>query len=567
MALESRPMNLTQAATRSTAWRYASERSNLFWLIPFAIAAGYGVLFLLQMPHNLWVIGWSSDYASGFTVPTTVASTGTGGHTVLGTSGAWAPLWFGLLTAKLPLHRLLWELAPTGLFVIAAAAVAWSVAQVASRRAALMSALLILVASPRALYFFMAPVAHNIIWPGTALLGAYLVWLAKGEHRAWVRWTVATLGGVVLGTFIASDNLLIATGVAPFAITAILAAVQRSRHSRLVAVTALTTAVIAVPVAKLTSSIMSSSGYVTVGPGTELAPLSTLSRHAELMWEGLKGLMNGYLSQATAGWLGGLLGVLCELAMVAALAAALVVGVLATARFVESGARGKAQKTAELTRSMHVIFWVGSAGATSVAWALSPRIEYIHESYYATVLFSVAAIVVLLASSRSPARWLISAGASVFFAASIVGLANHYMESYVLPLARSYQHTGFVPASAHYQSQIERFAKANGVSTGYAGYGDASSLTWISDERVVVRPVQLCNGPQGVSICPFFLERVPSWYVPQQRHTFLLVDTGESFLNGRPEDLGNPIAGATFGPVQMYIYPYDLAARMAPPSD
>ncbi len=560
-------MSYAPAAGRSELLLRVSARSTLLWLIPFGVAAVYLVLFLTQLSHHLWVLEWNSDYSSGFTIPTTLVQTGTGGHTVLGTSGAWVPLWFGLLTAKLPFHRLLWELAPTGLFWLTAAAVGWSVAQVASRRAALLATLLILVASPRALYFFMAPVAHNVVYPGTALLGAYLLWLARGQSRpALTTWVVSAVVGIVLGTLIASDELLIVTGVVPFAITGALCALKWDRHGRTVAGSAVASVVIAVPVAKLTSAIMTSAGYVIIAPSTQLAPLSSLPVHAELMWEGLLGLMNGYLRRASSDTLVSALGRLCEIAMVTGLVTLLVMGVLATARLIAASVRRKRLSGVQLLRALLVSFWAGSAGATSVAWALSIRIEYVHESYYATLIFSVAAVIALLADSRTPARWLVAAGASVFFAASAVGLADHFFESYVLPIARSYQTTPFVPRTASYERQILGFAKAQGVKVGYAGYLDAPSLAWSSHEQLLVRPVQLCDGPQGVSVCPFFVERVPSWYTPAKQKTFLLVDADERFLTERPEDLGEPTAAATFGPIQMYVYPYDIAARMAPPA-
>jgi hypothetical protein len=568
MALGYRPRssNLTGAESRQSAASRIGDLSVLLWLIPFGIAAIYVVVFVAQLHHNLWVIGWYSDYSSGFTLPKTLAETGTGGNTLLGTSGAYVPLWFGILTANLPLHRELWELAPTGLFIVTALAVGWSVAQVTNRRVGAFAALLILVASPKALYFLMAPVAHNVVYPGTALLGAYLVWLTRGAgRRRAIAFAAPPLAGVALGACIASDALLIVTGMVPLAFTAVLAGVHRSRRSRLVAVSALTTTVVAIPIAKLTSTIMGSLGYSTLAPSTVTAPLSSLPRHAELMWEGLKGLFNGYLSQTAPGTAETELGVACQVIMVAALIMVLVVGAFTTAKFIWSGLRRDEQSTpTQLARALHIIYWAGSAVATCGAWALSVRIEYVHESYYATLLFSVAAIVVLPLYSRSSARWLISAGASIFFVASIVGLTSYYMESYILPIARSYQVRKYVPPISHYVSGITEFAKANHVVVGYAGYWDAPSLTWTADERILVRPVQLCRNPEGVDICPFFDERVPSWYEPKQRRTFLLVDSMETFLPVLPEGLGVPLAARAFGPVQMYVYPYDIASLMGP---
>jgi hypothetical protein len=534
------------------------------WLIPFGLAATYGVIFLIQLEHNLWVLNWNADYASGFTVPESIVKTGTGGDTVLGTTGGYVALWFGLLTARLPLHRELWEIGSTLVFIGTALTVGWSVAQVTDRRVAAFAVLLILVASPRALYIFMAPVPHNtVVYPCTALLGAYLIWLirAAGRGRAIV-FAVALLAGIVLGACIASDSLVIATGVVPFVLTALLIGLHRGRRSKLAAACALTTAAVAVAVAKLTSSIMGSLGYVTIAPATVIASLSTLPRHAELMWEGLNGLLNGYLSQATSGW-GSALGTACEVLIVAALLTLLAVGVRTTVKFIWSGLRRDDETAApQLMYSSHVVYWAGSAAATCVAWALSIRIEYVHEAYYATLVFSIAAVVALLMGSRAPARWLISLCASIFFLASIVGLTNHYMESYVLPIARGPGSSGWVPRTAYYTSDITSFAKANHVVVGYAGYGNAPSLTWITQGQVTVRPVQICQSPSGLDICPFFLERVPSWYRPEQRRTFLLVDTAEAYLPELPEGLGEPLAAKRFGPLRMYVYPYDIASRM-----
>ncbi len=464
----------------------------------------------------------------------------------------------------------MWELAPTALFLATALTVGWSVAQVADRRAGIFATLLIFAASPRMLYIVMAPVPHSVVvYPATAALGAYLIWLARsdGRRRA-ATFAVPPLAGLALGVCIASDYLLVATGVVPFALTAILAGVRRERRSRLVAVSALTTAIVSVPVARLTSTGMGNLGFVTFAPSTETASLSTLPRHAELLWEGLKGLLNGYLSQTTPSGLRSDLGVACMIMMVAAFAALVIVGVRATAKFMWSGLRPREQTPTELARTLHIVYWAGSAAAVCVAFALSQRTEFVHESYYATLIFSIAAIVVLIPRSRAPARWLLSVATSVFLVASIVGLTNHYMESYVLPIARTpgYTTRPYVPFIASYESQIAAFARANDAAMGYAGYADASDLTWSSGERLLVRPVQVCGTRDAVGMCPFFLARVPAWYSPAPRRTFLLVDSTEAFLSTLPEGLGKPLAARTFGPARVYVYPYDLAARMGPPA-
>ena len=530
----------------------------MLWLVPLVIAAAYLVVFVVQLPRDITELAWDSDYATGFTIPETVVHTGTGGDTVLASAGQWVPLWFGLLTATLPFHRELWGIAPTILFIATAFTVGWSVAQVADRRAASFAVLIGLVASPLALVFFMAPEAHNTVYPCTALLGAYLIWLTRGaRRRRLTALAVPPALGVVVGACLASDVLLAATAVIPLAFTAILAAVRRERRSRLVSLSALTTVAVALPIAKLTSASMHSLGFVTIETPVKLAPLSELPERARLLFDGLKTLFNGYLGPAKPGALHTPLGLASDVVMSAALLAVIAIGAYTTVGFVASGLRRNAvHNPIQLARSLHIIYWVASAVSACGAFWIAAETgggTNLHESYYGTVIFSVAAVVPLALSTASPARWLFPAGASVFFAASLVGLTSNYMN---------------VSAWIGKETpSIARVARTDDVTFGYGGYGDASSVTWNTDGRVTVRPLMECSNPAGANICPFYEARVPSWYVPQQRRTFLLVDSEEPWVSSLPGGLGRPLAAYAFGAMRMYVYPYDIASRLGPAPD
>jgi len=541
--------------------------AGLPWLAALGLAGAYLVVFVVQLPHNLGDLGWVSDYVSGFVISQTVVDTGTGGHTLLSTTGAYLPLWFGLLTAHWPLHRQIWELAPTLLFLASALTVGWSVAQVADRRAAVLATLTVAVASPWALAFFMVT-AHNVVYPATALLGAYLIWLASDTpRRRATKFAVPLLGAVALGVCLASDALLIVTGAVPFALTALAAGLHRERRLRLLALSAMATVVGAVPIAVLTRVIMHSAGYRTLPPPGKLAPLSALSEHAHILFDGLKRLFNGYLGNASPAMFGGLtpaasghlhseLGVLCTIVMVAALVALLMIGAPTAWRFLSTWRReGASQPPAELARTLHITYWVSSAVVICAAFEFGTRAAVRYEAYYATVLMSVAAVVPLLMRPTSIARWLVPTGAAFLFAGSLVGLTSHVLD------------TAFDPPISHYGTDVVRVARASGVTAGYAGYWDASSLTWSSHERVTVRPLSECQNPSGAGICPFFLDRVPSWYVPRRRRTFLLVDPNSHYVVALPAGLGAPSASYAIGPMRMYIFPYDIASRLGPAPD
>jgi hypothetical protein len=94
--------------------------------------------------------------------------------------------------------------------------------------------------------------------------------------------------------------------------------------------------------------------------------------------------------------------------------------------------------------------------------------------------------------------------------------------------------------------------------------GRAASLTWNSHERGLVRPIVQCANRGGASICPFQFMRVPSWYVPRRRHTFLLVHPNELYIVTVPAGLGPPTAAYAIGPLDTYVYPYDIASRRGP---
>ena len=531
---------------------------TLLWQLPLAIATVYVVVFVVHLQRNVTELQWDPDYASAFALPETLAGSGSGGNTVISSSGQWLSLWIGLLTAGLPLHRQLWEIAPTLLFLATALIVGWSVARLSTRRAAILAVLICVIASPFALVFFMAPNAHNFVYPGTALLGAYLVWLARGEgRRPALTWAVPPLAGVAVGACLASDLLFVATAIVPLAVTAILAGVQPGRRARVLAVSALSTLAVALGVSSLISSIMRSSGYLKLPTPAHAVPLSELPERATLLFKGLKGLFNGYLGGPTApGTLHPALGLASDVVMSAALLALIVLGILATARLIWAALRRRgAQTPDELARSLHVVYWVGSAASVCAVFWIAAETgggTDLHESYYATALFSVAAVIPLLLSAGRLGRILVPVGASIFFLASLVGLTGNYMNL-----------TNGIAADT---ASVTRIARANNVPVGYGGYG-TSVFTWITHGRVTVRPLMACENPQGADICPFYLMSTPAWYVPRERHTFLLTVSGEGWVSSLPPGLGKPLATYRLGAMSMYIYPYDLASRLGPQQD
>jgi hypothetical protein len=367
---------------------------------------------------------------------------------------------------------------------------------------------------------------------------------------------IPLLAGVALGVCFASDLLLLVTGIVPFAFTAALLSLRRDQRSRMLAISALTTVLLAAPIAGLTSTVMGSLGFVIERPSTEIVPLSALPLHAEYLFEGLKELFGGYLGgQQAPGTLQSIVGIASEIAMIVALLTMLALGAYTVVKFIRSNLRRHDEGTADrdFAKIAHTVYWTGSAVSAVVAFELSANADAPRAQYYATLIFSVAAIAPLFVRLSSIGDRLVPLGASVLFIASIVGLLSTNFD---------------IGQFRRDQQSITRLAQVNHATLGYAGYWYASDLTWNSHELVKVRPVSLCENAAGADVCPFYINRVPSWYTSGPNRSFLLVNPHEEYLYVIPPGLGQPIAAYTFhDSTKMYVYPYDIASRLGPAAE
>lgn len=529
----------------------------LLWSVPCVLAVIYAGEFVTHFAGNIKLIGWLSDYAFAFVAPRELVTSGIGGHMNSGTYGQYAPLWFGVLTSWLPLHTVLWQVAPTIVFFAMALTVGWTVAQVANRRAAALAVLMVLVASPIGLGTFMSPAVHNTTYPATVLLGAYLIWLTKAEgRRRATAIAVPVLVAIAVGVSCASDDLLIPAGMLPFFLTAALACARPDRRTKRIALTALATVSAAAPISWLTSTIMAALGFGTEIQNLNLTKLSLLYTHVQLLAEGLKLLFNGYLGTFAPGTLHTELGFGCDAVVLLAMLTMLFVAVRSTVHMTLTHRRDESPEyRAQLPTDLHIIYWTSSALGVFGSYVLSSFYDSDHLPFYATAIMSVAAVIPLFTQGRSPGRWLIPVGVSIFFAASLVGQFNDYP---VIPLNTPLY---------YYEPDVLKLAELNHVTAGYAGYEGATSLTWNSHERLKVRPIASCPGEEAVNVCRYPHDTMESWYVPKKRHTFLLLEPiryPTTSVDALPRGLGRPIAAYQIGSMQMYIYPYDIATRVRP---
>lgn len=531
------------------------DLSLLFRVLPLLLAGIYVTLFAVHLPRNLLIMTWSSDSASGYTIPETVVRAGTGGDTILSASGQWISLWFGLITARLPLHRALWEVAPVLAFIATGLAVAWAVHQIAGPRAAAVALLLGLMPSALAVSIFMSAFDHNSLAPLAAAVDLYLIWLTRRDRQ---RWAVSLAMGLIAGVCLASDALALGASVAPMGFVALLLLRRREPGARRIAFSILTTVCVALPTAELTNIAMYKAGYRTISNTPSLVSLADLPVRTRLMAQGLWNLFNGYLVEGNpARHIG--LGIACTVSVAVVLPALLFTNVRSVARFSTISARrssGKADlspprvemESADLARSIHVAFWTISAiTLCGMVWLTAPDIyNLLVERYYVTVVFSVAATLPLVCLKGALARTLAPIGLAIFLTGSLVGLGDRGLASNTLTIA----------------SEVTAIARAEHATTGYAEYDMASDLTWNTHGEILSRPIVMCPHTKML-VCRYPLASVPAWYAPQRRRTFLLVARVGGWA-AAPSALGRPIATFLVELLSMFVYGYDIASRIGP---
>jgi hypothetical protein len=209
--------------------------------------------------HNLF---WDPDVAGPFVLAERLRGHG---PVYILHYGQWTLLWSLLATRGLPGHTALWE----GLgypFAVAGAVLAgWATSRVAGRWAGLTATAAALVVGPFALRSQLSAVYHVTTPFTAAVLAAFLVYLGRGPSRPLRLRSVAgaLVVGAIAGANAASDPLLWAAGIIPFAAasTILLAAT----HSKPLAVKVAATVGATVASALTSLAVMSGLGFHVVG--------------------------------------------------------------------------------------------------------------------------------------------------------------------------------------------------------------------------------------------------------------------------------------------------------------
>jgi hypothetical protein len=289
----------------------------------------------------------------------------------------------------------------------------------------------------------------------------------------------------------------------------------------------------------ITSAVMRSLGYRTTSPPLHFAS-SQIGVHARWLAQGVLHMGNGLTLVPESS---------SRMPLTVAAAAVTICAVGAAARFAARHARHPGVGPMRV-RSVFVTFWAASVACAATAYMLLVVVP--SDQYFLVAIPAIAATIPLLGGTRRANR-LIAAGATIFIAASIVGLASGD--------SRYVNHLSMTSGDT---SRIEAAVQSHKLGIGYASYWEAAPLDWFSHERLRVYPIERLEGKTQPMTGP----SLGAWYRPHP-HTpsYLLLAPDDNLLPDHvPPDLPPPQHLIKVGKYTLATYSYDIAAYLHRPT-
>ena len=551
-------MLLIESASRRRAER------RIGWL-PAVVAAVYVVVFAVRFGDIVGVGMLNGDTASGPMIADLMGEAPGGREVVLGNFPWFTSLWAQVGTAWVPGHRTLWEVGPYLVALVTIGVVAAGAAAVAGRWAAGVVAVVLGCAAPWTVTDVGSWTLHGPGWLIVAVAG----WIAVVIGRGRGRWRPAARGvglvaaGALIGTGVASDKLMWVAAVVPLAVAVGAVAVgvlagDRRRVALIELGAVLATVVVAT--AGL-GAWMDAIGIHAKDYPLQLVSADRVDDNLDILARALAALGNGDITGLPFGaakllHLAGIALTLIALAAAAWAVARTLASAVATRRAAGAEARSAAGHAAPPApeRVVWVGFWALSAVALFGSFAGTTAPEGIYSSRYLVgVLLAVAALLPLAGLASARGRAVLAVGVAAF---ALIGVGS-------LLRGEMTQNPGRYPSKATAR-ELAAFAKARGLTVGYAGYWDAADLTWnAGDGPLRVYPVIECSPDH--QLCPATFHRISTWYRPRPAtRSFFVLDAALRMEKptGLDPRLGPPAAVDHVGPLSVYTFDYDIAARM-----
>jgi hypothetical protein len=530
------------------SWRWAA--------IPFGVA--YLVLLALHLRGVVTATNLDADAVSAPVIGQLFGSAPSSAHVVLGEFGWYSTLLFELATKWLPEHRQIWELAPYTMALAGAALTAWSVWQVAGRFAAAVTAVLLVCAAPATLHLLLSMTQHAPDWFCLGLLSAFLVLIERrgSTLRLRVLAPLSALVGIVVGVNAASDPLVVLAGLVPFvlSIAGCRLLAGEAGGSRTLGIALATLLVIAIAWAGTAFAMAALDVGAQQGLHTDgFATAGKVASNFKLWWQSIAVLGNGDFFGRDLTFTSGLAFV-CAVLSIGAVVLLPRLGWSELRLGWTDRLRPAVEREAIAPeRLAFMVFWCSSAVLLTVGFLASAIPVDIHaDRYLVGLIYAAAAVIPVVAARRVFTQAAALVGTCAFALAGVISMAQGTVT----------QRTGGFPPT-DVARRVAAIAGARHLKVGYAGYWDAAPITWAAHFRVLVYPVSVCD--QGAHLCPFDLHYISSWYTPRPGvWSFLLTDRRLRLVPAPTPDLGPAVAVYDLGQLTMYVYRYDIAAKLSP---
>jgi hypothetical protein len=507
---------------------------------PLVVAFAYLVVLIARLRDLLAHTALNADAVSAQMIGELLPHAPQGREVLLGNFPWYQQLWFEQATHWAPAHRQLWELFPLALGVLAIGLCAWASGRVAGRWGAVITGVVLFCASAPLIGNLSQGTTHSPTTAQVALLGATAVWLATRPEisRGALIGVVVACGGLT-AVGVASDQLLYAAGIVPFAAAAL--ALWRAVSIR-AAIAAGGVIVVGVVGGLGLKALMHGAGY-------RIHPINLIFADAQHIFS------NGRLGLESIAYLGngdfwgqplkakGTFALLC--------AAITLTAAWAIIRMVRGWARERT--LADPARTVFVTFWAGCAlGTTAVFVFSSAPVDILSSRYLVPSWFALCSLLPLLVLRWPVTRTAIAAGVAVLGIASTIALARGDATDNLA----NWPDGGL-------QGQLRKALQRENLKVGYAGYWDAAAITWGTHQALEVYPIYACAPP---TLCRFYFHNLSSWYVPRPNtRTYLIIDPAQPNPTVPDPAFGKPVKTLAVGRLQVFVYGYDIASRLGPP--
>jgi hypothetical protein len=517
-------------------------------LAPLLGVAAYAVVLAQRVPSLVQDTA-TSDSVGPMVIAESLPDARSGSSVVLGNAAHYTTLWFDELTRWLPAHREIWQAMPYVLSLLGLLLLAETVRRLRGWHGALLTLAIGIATPPLLLVPLLAQAYHSMTFVNGIVLAALLVWLARTPRVLAPRVIAVTaVVAVITGLDVASDPLLLVTGVAPFAAAALLVAWRRRQRravETLLAVAAAT--VLALVTAGITALAMRHAGYQVVGLPMRIASPQRAQDNLTLLGHLVLDMANGRLGLGGLGSLAVLRVVCGVLAVVAAF-----VPLYFLLRVARRRGGPAANPDGDVARNLFLAFWGCTALFLALAFTGTTLALDANSIRYLPPLFYAVAATVPFLTPRVPWR-----RAAICTAVTFVGVTG----AVLLHRAALAQDFNVAPQDAQ---PLIALLRQHGVQRGYAGYWQANLLTWESGGGITSRAVQQsgdCRATQPGWFCPYPIFTVSDWYrTGSGGPTFLIRERGGAFVPDAPPATIAPREVFSYGRYDVYVYSDDIGA-------